>query len=62
MARHRLLRAVKALADKGATPPGVDTAHHRCRSASIVLPSDQHFKDAAKVALGAQPDAEHVTV
>ena len=62
MARHRLLRAVKALADKGVTPPGVDTVHHRCRSASIVLPADQHFKDAAKVALGVQPDAEHVTV
>ncbi|MDO8678552.1 MAG: Rieske 2Fe-2S domain-containing protein [Acidobacteriota bacterium] len=62
MARHRLLRAVKALVEKGATPPGVDTAHQRCRSASIVLPADQHFKDAARDALAIQPDAEHVTV
>ena len=29
MARQRLLRAVKALVETGATPPGVDTAHQR---------------------------------
>ena len=30
MARHRLLRAAKALVEKGVTPPGVDPAHQRC--------------------------------
>ena len=34
MARHRLLRATKALIDKGVTPPGVDPAHQRVRSAA----------------------------
>src|SRR5260370_10289305 len=29
MARHRLLRSVTALADKGARPPGGDPAHNR---------------------------------
>src|SRR6201993_787899 len=50
MARHRLLRAIKALMDKDVTPPGVDPAHHRVRSASVVLPPDQAFKDAAREA------------
>ena len=62
MARHRLLRAVKALTDKGIAPPGIDAVHQRCRSAAVVLPPDQAFKDAAKEALIAQPDLEHVTV
>ena len=51
MARHRLLRAAKALMDKGVTPPGIDLAHQRVRSAAVVLPPDQPFKDAAKEAL-----------
>jgi phthalate 4,5-dioxygenase len=51
MARHRLLRAAKALAEKGATPPGVELAHQRVRSASVILPQDQPFKDAAREAL-----------
>jgi phthalate 4,5-dioxygenase oxygenase subunit len=62
MARHRLLRSVKAMVEKGVTPPGVDPAHQRCRSASVVLPPDRPFKDAAKAALVVQDDHEHVTV
>ena len=62
MARHRLLRAAKALIEKGITPPGVDPAHQRVRSAAMVLPQDQPFKDAAKQALVVQPDVAHVSV
>jgi phthalate 4,5-dioxygenase oxygenase subunit len=51
MARHRLIRAAKALAEKGVTPPGVDVAHQQVRSASVILPPDQPFKDAAREAL-----------
>jgi phenylpropionate dioxygenase-like ring-hydroxylating dioxygenase large terminal subunit len=54
MARHRLLRSVKALMDKGVVPPGVDPAHQRVRSVAVVLPPDQPFKDAAKDALTAR--------
>ena len=36
--------------EAGATPPGVDTAHQRVRSASVVLPPDQPFKDGAREA------------
>src|SRR5215210_3943155 len=61
MARHRLLRAVKALTEKQTPPPGVDPAHQRCRSAAVVLPPNQHFKDAARDALMVREDVEHVT-
>jgi phthalate 4,5-dioxygenase oxygenase subunit len=51
MARHRMLRSLKAYQDKGTFPPGVDPQHHHIRSVSIVLPPDQAFKDGAKQAL-----------
>jgi phenylpropionate dioxygenase-like ring-hydroxylating dioxygenase large terminal subunit len=62
MARHRLLRAVKAMVDQNVAPGGIDTAHQRCRSASVVLPPGVAFKDAARDALAVQPDTAHVTV
>jgi hypothetical protein len=46
-----MLRAAKAHADKGTIPPGVDPAHQRVRSVSIVLEPNQAFKEAAKDAL-----------
>jgi hypothetical protein len=55
MARHRLMRAAKALLDKDITPPGVDPAHQRVRSAAVILSPDQAFKDAATEALKARP-------
>jgi len=55
MARVRMILAVKALTDKGVTPPGVDPAHQRVRSAAIILPPDQPFKIAAGEALTARP-------
>ena len=51
MARHRMLRAVKAFQDKGTLPPGVDPEHQKVRSVSIVLSPDKAFKDGAKEAL-----------
>jgi hypothetical protein len=62
MARHRLMRAAKALVEKGETPPGVDPAHQRVRAAAIVLPADAVYKDAAKEALKARPGMEHARV
>jgi phenylpropionate dioxygenase-like ring-hydroxylating dioxygenase large terminal subunit len=62
MARHRMLRAVKALMEKGTVPPGVDVAHQKIRSAAVVLPPDQPFKDAAKDALLAQEGKAHASV
>ncbi|HVY57742.1 MAG TPA: Rieske 2Fe-2S domain-containing protein [Xanthobacteraceae bacterium] len=62
MARHRLLRAAKALVEKGVTPPGVDLEHQRVRSAAVVLPPDQQFKDAAKEALKVHAGVAHASV
>jgi len=62
MARHRLLRAIKNLADKDVTPPGVDPAHQRVRSASVILEPDQAFMDAALGALTVRAGIAHATV
>lgn len=62
MARHRLIKAAKALKDKGIRPPGIDPKHHHIRSAAIVLPVDQAYKDAAADALVAVPGKAQVSV
>jgi phthalate 4,5-dioxygenase oxygenase subunit len=62
MARHRLMRAAKALVDKGVLPPGVEPAHQRVRSASVVLPPDQPFKDAAREELTVRAGVAHASV
>ena len=62
MARRRLLRAAKALADQGTMPPGVEPSHQRVRSASVVLGPDQPFATAVPEALAAKPGVMHVSV
>ena len=62
MARHRLLRAVKALAEKGVTPPGIDPGHQKVRSAAVILPPDQPFTEGAREALIARPQVAPATV
>lgn len=62
MARHRLIKAAKALRDKGVTPPGVDPRHHRVRSAAIVLPVEQSYMDVADEVLVAVEGKPQVTV
>ena len=51
MARHRLMKAARALREKGTPPPAINPAAQRVRSASVVLPAGVAFKDAAKDAL-----------
>ena len=62
MCRQRLLRAVKAFVEQGVTPPGVDLAHQRVRSAAVVLRQDQPYKDGAREALMAQPGVAPASV
>lgn len=62
MARRRLIRAAKALAEQGVAPPGVEPAHQRVRSAAIVLGPDQPFATSALDALAAKEGAAHTTV
>ena len=61
MARHLLMRAAKAL-QKGIEPPGRDPVTQRVRSASLVLPPDVSFAEAAKDALRAQPGVAQASV
>jgi hypothetical protein len=62
MARHRLMRAAKALLEKGTIPPGVDVAHQRVRSASVILTPDRMFKDAAREELKVRAGVAPATV
>jgi len=62
MARQRLLRAAKALKDHGTRPPGIDPKQQHVRSAAIVLPPDQAYKDAAAEALKAIPGVRQTSV
>ena len=61
MARRRLVAAANGLKE-GAQPPGVDPAHTRVRSASVILPRGIPFAEAAEDALLPQPGAAHATV
>jgi phenylpropionate dioxygenase-like ring-hydroxylating dioxygenase large terminal subunit len=62
LARQRLLRAIKAFTEQGVIPPGVALEHQRVRSAAVVLPPDQPFKDAAREALIAHPGVAPASV
>ena len=62
MARQRLMRAARLLADQGVAPPGTDPATHRVRSAAVVLPVGQVFHEAAREALTARPGVPPASV
>jgi phthalate 4,5-dioxygenase oxygenase subunit len=61
-ARQKLRKAVEALREEGLTPPGVDPAHHRVRSAAIVLPQEESFIDSSRDALAAREGVTHTSV
>ncbi|WP_236791015.1 aromatic ring-hydroxylating dioxygenase subunit alpha [Amycolatopsis sp. GM8] len=61
-ARQKLRKAALALAEDGTTPPGVDPAHHRVRSAAVVLPREDSFIEASRDALTATPGVPQSTV
>ena len=54
MARHRL-RGCEGAEGKGRAAAGGLPEHHRVRSAAVVLPPDQAFKDACKEELKVRP-------
>jgi hypothetical protein len=62
MARHRLMRAAKALREKGIVPPGVDTEHQKVRSCATLLPREQHYKEGAREGLKRRLGEPQVTV
>jgi hypothetical protein len=54
-ARQKLRKAAIALRDEGVTPPGVDPAHHRVRSAAVVLPKAESFLDSCREDVRVRP-------
>ena len=62
MARRRLLKAIKALQEKGITPPGVDPESHKIRCASFLLKRDKAFDQDAGDALVVKPGTGHASV
>jgi len=62
MARLRLMRAAKALAEKGVLPPGRDPETQHVRSAAVILGPNEAFKDAAREALMARPGVAQASV
>jgi phenylpropionate dioxygenase-like ring-hydroxylating dioxygenase large terminal subunit len=61
-ARIRLRKAAIALRDQGVTPPGVDPAHHRVRSAAVLLPREKGFIEAARDELAVMAGEKHASV
>jgi phthalate 4,5-dioxygenase len=61
-ARQKLRKAVEALRDEGVTPPGVDPAHHRVRSAALVLPQEESFIESSHEAVVMGPGVAHTSV
>lgn len=61
-ARIRLRKAAVALRDQGVTPPGVDPAHHRVRSAAVLLSKEKSFIEASRDALTVTPGEKHASV
>jgi phenylpropionate dioxygenase-like ring-hydroxylating dioxygenase large terminal subunit len=62
MARQRLMKAARALVERGEEPPGVEPQAQRVRSVAIVLPQGQPFAEAARDALRAEPGKQHASV
>ncbi len=61
-ARQQLRKAVEALRDDGVTPPGVDPAHQRVRSAAIVLSQEEAFIESSREAVAVRPGVAHTSV
>ena len=62
MARRMLFKAIKNHEESGELPPGVDPEQHKIRSASVLLPKDQHYQDGARDAVKAKPGEPHASV
>jgi phthalate 4,5-dioxygenase oxygenase subunit len=61
-ARLKLRKAVTELKEDGVTPPGVDPAHHRVRSVSIVLPKEDSFIESSRDAVAVSPGVRQTSV
>jgi phthalate 4,5-dioxygenase oxygenase subunit len=61
-ARAKLRKAALALRDEGIVPPGVDPAHHRVRSAAVVLPAEESFIESLSEEMTVRPGVAQASV
>ena len=61
-ARQKLRKAALALRDEGTTPPGVDPAHHRVRSAAVVLPKEESFLESCSEEITVRPGVRQASI
>lgn len=61
-ARAKLRKAALALREEGTIPPGVDPAHHRVRSASVVLPKEESFIELLSEELAVRPGVRQASI
>jgi phthalate 4,5-dioxygenase oxygenase subunit len=63
MARQRLIKAARALADNpDFVPPGLDPEHQKVRSVAMLIKRDVHYKEGAKEHFKSAPGKPHSSV
>ena len=62
LARRKMFKAIKELQENGEIPPGVDPETHKVRSASVLLPRDTPYNEAAEEQLRAKTGTPHASV
>lgn len=61
LARRKIFAAIEAV-ERGETPMGVDPESHKVRSASVLLPREEAYAEAARDDLRAKPGVAHASV
>ena len=61
LARRKIFAAIEAV-ERGETPMGVDPETHKVRSASVLLPREEPYAEAARDDLRAKPGVAHASV
>jgi hypothetical protein len=61
LARRKIFAAIEAV-ERGEVPEGVDPDSHKIRSASVLLPRDKPYNEAAKEKLRTKPGTPHASV
>jgi phthalate 4,5-dioxygenase oxygenase subunit len=62
LARRKIFAAIEALQEKGEIPEGVNPETQKVRSASVLLPRDKPYNEAAGDALRVNPGKPHTSV
>jgi phthalate 4,5-dioxygenase oxygenase subunit len=61
-ARAKLRKAALALKEDGTVPPGVDPAHHRVRSAAVILGHEESFMNSVSDEMTVRPGVPQASI